>query len=105
TMGFWIYISRPGGVLFKYSGFKPSQNQKISLHPGWNLVGYPSLSNKDRTSALNNIHFLDDVDYIFAFDGATKTWDEIGELDFFEIGKGYWFHVIRDYDIVWEVPL
>ncbi|UCG68826.1 MAG: right-handed parallel beta-helix repeat-containing protein, partial [Thermoplasmata archaeon] len=39
TMGFWIYIRKPGGTLFEYSGIKPSQNQKITLHPGWNLVG------------------------------------------------------------------
>ncbi|UCE73152.1 MAG: right-handed parallel beta-helix repeat-containing protein [Methanomassiliicoccales archaeon] len=103
TMGFWIYINKPGGVLFEYFGVQPIQNQSISIYPGWNLVGYPSLGSKNRTKALNNISFPDDVDYIFAFDGATKTWDEIGPLDFFEVGKGYWFHAKTE--CVWEVPL
>ena len=63
-MGFWIYITEPGGVLYQYFGTKPTENQTIALHPGWNLVGYPSLAIKNRTTALNNLTFGNDVDSI-----------------------------------------
>lgn len=103
TMGFWIYISEPGGVLFDYSGTQPSVNQSISLFPGWNLVGYPSLNKQNRTAALNNIKFDQDVDMIQSFDAVTKTWDEISPSDNFEIGRGYWIH--SKVKKTWIIPL
>jgi hypothetical protein len=103
TMGFWINIIEPGGVLFKYSGIQPSLNQTINLHPGWNLVGYPSLTSYDRTTGLNNITFGDDVDFIQWYDAATKTWHVMGVDDYFVRGRGYWFHVKTE--CMWEVPL
>jgi parallel beta-helix repeat protein len=103
TKGFWIYITVPGGVLFEYQGDKPPINQSISLHPGWNLVGYPSLTNKPRDTALNNIIFGIDVDAIQTYDAATKTWEEIGPSDNFELGRGYWVHSLVEK--TWEVPL
>ncbi|UCG68468.1 MAG: right-handed parallel beta-helix repeat-containing protein, partial [Thermoplasmata archaeon] len=54
TMGFWIHITQPGDTIFLYNGTQPTTNQSITLHPGWNMVGYPSLSNRNRTAALNN---------------------------------------------------
>jgi parallel beta-helix repeat protein len=102
-IGFWIYITEPGGVLLEYSGPQPGAPQNIPLHTGWNLVGYPSLSNKDRTTVLNNLDFGVEVDSIWAFDVVTQTWEEIGPGDDFEIGRGYWIHVTQD--CVWEVPL
>ena len=66
-------------------------------------MGYPSLSNKNRTNALNPLTFGSEVDAIWAFDGETKRWDEIEEGDYFEIGKGYWIHAKTG--CVWEVPL
>jgi parallel beta-helix repeat protein len=41
TMGFWIHITEPGGVIFEYDGIKPTQNQSIPLHVGWNPVHPP----------------------------------------------------------------
>ena len=102
-MGFWIHITKPGGVIFEYTGIQPTQNQNIDLHVGWNLVGFPSTRNLDRKTALNNIIFGSDVDMIQAFDSATKTWEEIGLLDNFEIGRGYWVH--SKVEKTWEVPL
>jgi len=103
TMGFWIHITQPGGILFQYPGIQPIENQSITLHPGWNLVGYPSLISYNRTQGLNNITFGKDVDSIWAYDTLTQKWEELGPSDYFEIGKGYWVHSKVEKD--WDVPL
>ncbi|UCE73792.1 MAG: right-handed parallel beta-helix repeat-containing protein, partial [Methanomassiliicoccales archaeon] len=103
TMGFWIHITEPGGVLFQYFGTQPTQNQTIPLHPGWNLVGYPSLKSYNRTTGLNNITFGADIDFIQWYDASTKTWHTMGKDDYFVSGRGYWLHVISECE--WEVPL
>ena len=103
TIGFWIHITEPGGVLFQYNGTQPTSNQSIPIHPGWNMVGYPSLSNKDRDTALNNLTFGAEVDSIWTFDAASQTWDEVGFSDSFHLGRGYWIHATQE--CKWEVPL
>ena len=103
TMGFWIHITEPGGVLFEYPGTKPTENQTITIHPGWNLVGYPSLGRKNRTEALTAINFGAGIDSIWSFDARTQRWHELSESDYFELGRGYWIH--SKAKISWEVPL
>ena len=102
-MSFWIYITEPGGVLFEYFGSQPGEPQNISLHKGWNMVGFPSLSNKNRTAGLNNLDYGTQVDSIWTFDGTIKTWDELGPSDHFQLCMGYWLHATTE--CVWEVPL
>jgi parallel beta-helix repeat protein len=103
AMGFWIHITNPGDTIFLYNGTQPTSNQSITLHPGWNMVGYPSLTNRNRTAALNNINYGTDVDAIWTFNAATQTWQEIGSSDYFELGRGYWIH--SKVTKVWDVPL
>ncbi len=103
TIGFWIHITSPGGTTFILNGSLISSPQCIPLRKGWNLVGYPSLSNKNRTNALNNLTFDTHVDAIWTFDSKYQKWMEIKENDYFEVGKGYWIHAKSD--CVWEVPL
>jgi parallel beta-helix repeat protein len=103
TMGFWIHITEPGGVLFEYPGTQPTYNQSISLHPGWNMVGYPSYSIESRDMALNNIIFGTHIDAIWTYIASTQEWKEIGVVDSFEKGRGYWIHATQE--CVWEVPL
>jgi parallel beta-helix repeat protein len=102
-MGFWLRVTEPGGVLFEYPGTPPIQNQTITLHPGWNLVGYPSNMSYNRTDGLNNITFGADVDFIQWYDASTKTWHVMGKDDYFMKERGYWFHVTKECE--WEVPL
>jgi parallel beta-helix repeat protein len=102
-MGFWIHITNPGDTIFLYNGTQPTSNQTIILHPGWNMVGYPSLTSYNRTEGLNNLTFNDQVDAIWSFDAVTQKWEEMGELDYFQIGKGYYIHAISECE--WEVPL
>jgi parallel beta-helix repeat protein len=103
TMGFWIHITEPEGVLFQCSGAQPIDNQKITLHHGWNLVGYPSIMSYNRTNGLNNLTFGNEVDSIWTYNTAAHEWKEITESDYFEIGRGYWVHAKTKCE--WEVPL
>jgi hypothetical protein len=103
TMGFWVHIIEPGGVWFEYNGLEPTDNQNITIYPGWNLLSYPSLNCYNRTDALNNIDFGTDVDAIWTFNAKTQIWVKINELDYFETGRGYWIH--SKVEIVWNVPL
>ncbi|UCE74759.1 MAG: hypothetical protein JSV56_03400, partial [Methanomassiliicoccales archaeon] len=101
--GFWLHITEPGGTTLTIIDNKISTSQNITLNPGWNHVGYPSLSNKKRTAALNNLDFNEEVDFIQTYDAANQKWEEIGESDHFELGRGYWVHTTTE--CVWEVPL
>jgi hypothetical protein len=103
NMGFWVHITQPGGVLLQSSGIIPLENQSITLKTGWNLVGYPSLSNKTRMLALNNLTFNNEIDAIWNYNASSQLWEQINEFDYFERGRGYWIHAKTD--CVWEVPL
>jgi parallel beta-helix repeat protein len=103
SVSFQIYVDDLSGAIFYYDGTIPIQNQSIPLSEGWNMVGYPSLTNHNRTVGLNNLAFGTEVDAIQWFDPSMKTWHNLDENDSFEIGRGYWFHATTD--CVWEVPL
>ncbi|UCG69560.1 MAG: VCBS repeat-containing protein [Thermoplasmata archaeon] len=105
TMGIWIYVIQPGGTVLTVNGNEIGMGQSITIRPGWNLVGYPSKTDKLRDDALGNLFFDTDVDSIWTYDAATQSWEEIGPSDYFEVGMGYWIHSMRDVDIVWNVPL
>ena len=102
-LGFWIYITDPNGTYFKYDGIQMVQNQTVTLYPGWNLVGYPSLTRYNRTTGLNNLTFGTDVDAIQWYDASTETWYDMGPNDYFVPCRGYWIHAITNCE--WEVPL
>ncbi|UCE38238.1 MAG: PQQ-binding-like beta-propeller repeat protein [Thermoplasmata archaeon] len=102
-MGFWVYCSNPDGIIFTYDGTRPTQDQTITLEKGWNMVGYPSLGNKIRTEALNNLTFGDHVDAIWTYNSTAQKYEKIDESDFFEIGRGYYIHAKTKCE--WEVPL
>jgi hypothetical protein len=91
-MGFWVHITATGGTTLIINGTPPSVSQNIPLHMGWNHVGYPSLSNRDRTDGLNNLVFDVEVDSIWSFNATIQQWEEIGSSDYFEVGRGYWIH-------------
>lgn len=103
TMGIWIHITNPTGTIFAAIGDELTLNQSIALYPGWNLVGYPSLKDRTRDEALNNIKFGSDVDSIWTYNATTPKWEEITASDNFELGRGYWIH--SKVKKVWDVPL
>jgi parallel beta-helix repeat protein len=103
TMGFWVHITHAGDTIFAYNGSLPTVNRTITLYPGWNLVGYPSLMNRTRDNALNNIDFGGDVDAIWTYNAYKQKWEEIGPSAYFELGRGYWIHSMVTK--TWNVPL
>ena len=105
TMGIWIHITNLSGSTFRVPGKLFSSPQLLVLNPGWNLVGFPSLSDKKRTTALNNIEFGTHVNAIWTHNATSKKWEKIEITDNFEIGRGYWIHSLISSEITWEVPL
>jgi hypothetical protein len=103
TMGFWIHIVPPGDTIFPYNGIAPAANQTISIYPGWNQVGYPSLGSYNRTVGLNNLSFGPDVNCIQWYNATSQTWHFMGPTDNFVKGTGYWIH--SKTTKVWVVPL
>lgn len=102
-VGFWVHITKPGGVMFKYSGSPITSLESISLKTGWNLVGYPSMTQNQRVRGLNNLEFGVDVDAIQWYDSATQTWHFLEDGDLFFPGRGFWIH--SKFDVTWDVPL
>jgi predicted phosphodiesterase len=96
TMGIWIHITATGDVLFKVPGFPAAENQTISLYPGWNLVGYPSLISCNRTEGLNDTLFGTHIDKIMWYNASTGKWHSMSENDYFEIGRGYYIHALTE---------
>ena len=103
TTGFWIHITRLNDIIFFYNGSLPFENQTVYLRPGWNLVGYPSLNDRNRTDALNGLIFGKDIVSIWTYNSGDQKWVEIKDTDFFEVGKGYWVYSMVK--INWDVPL
>lgn len=91
-MGFWVHVTALGGTTLIINGTLPSSTQNISLYPGWNQVGYPSLTSRNRTEALNNLNFSEEVDSIWTFNAVIQHWEKVGSLDYFEVGRGYFIH-------------
>ncbi len=54
TMGFWVHLSSNGGdkLLTMGPAIMPSSATVITLNPGWNLIGYPSLTNRTALSIM-----------------------------------------------------
>jgi hypothetical protein len=103
TKGFKIHVTDPDDMILGYSGVEPTSNQTITLYKGWNMVGYPSLSNRYRPDALNNLVFGSEVDAVWTYNSGAQKWEEVGDLNYFVVGKGYWIHTTQG--CVWEVPV
>jgi hypothetical protein len=103
TKGIFIHITALGGTTLVLNGTTPSTPQKIPLAKGWNLVGYPSMTIKNRTNALNNIDFGSDVDAIWTYNAATQKCVELSSSDIFVPGRGYWIY--SKVTKTWIVPL
>jgi len=91
--GYWINMKED--VNLSILGYT-LKNASISLHPGWNLIGYPYLQSKP----LDEITVQIDSEYtdIYTYDSSTNDWvyrvyaygTRFGSLNEMEPGKGYW---------------
>jgi hypothetical protein len=105
TVGIWIYITQPGGTTLTVNGSEISSVQSITIRPGWNLVGFPSRTDKPRDLALDTVLFGTDVDWVGYFDAEKDTFVTLSDTDNMELTRGYWIHSIAQNDIVWNVPI
>jgi hypothetical protein len=103
TMGLWVHVTEPGETRLVVPGDMLVSTQIITLYPGWNLVGYPSTTDKVRLKAMNNIFFDTDVDAVWTYNATAQKWKEITASDDFEVGRGYWMH--SKVTKPWIVPL
>jgi DNA-binding beta-propeller fold protein YncE len=103
TMGFWIHVTEPTGVLFTYSGSEPLTSQDIQLRKGWNMVGFPSPSFHNRTNGLNNTVFGSQIRKVMWYDPTYGSWYNMAEGDLFIFGRGYWIY--SNEDVIWSVPI
>jgi hypothetical protein len=101
NMGIWIRITEFEDVLFEVPGILATEGQTVTLKPGWNLVGYPKLTDSSRAEGLNNTVFGTHIDRIMRFDTTTGIWGEVGFDDIFEVGRGYWIHSLTSH--VWRL--
>ncbi len=80
---------------------KVPTNIQIQLKAGWNLVGYPSLTERTRDDALSSIAGM--YNKVCFYNTTTEKEETIGPDDIMAPGYGYWIHATSD--CVWEVPL
>jgi hypothetical protein len=73
----------------------------VQLEPGWNFVGYPSITTLPIDSALTGVPY----DMVQTYDAKTDQWlsydGSSGSLTQMEMGRGYWIYSTAFY--VWEV--
>lgn len=80
---------------------KVPNSPQISLTAGWNLVGYPSLTDRTSDDALSSISGM--VNNVYFYNVTTDIDEVLGPFDTMNPEFGYWVHVTTY--CVWEVPL
>lgn len=103
SMAFWIHITSAPATLTL--DVNVSYMTDITLQPGWNLVGYPSvLSDAVTVGQLLNDPTLN-IDRIEGYDSTNSPY-HLKELDpgyYLKPGEGYWMHVSGDWPVIWSV--
>ena len=95
-MGYWINITE-SNVTLTVGGSIPISTS-INLYAGWNLVGYPSLTNETVANAL----WGTGADKVEKFDAiAPYRISEVEPSYVMKPGEGYWVHVVAD--TVWVI--
>jgi uncharacterized protein YkwD len=94
--GFWIHVTKVGGTDLIVSGSAPSSPQSITLHSGWNLVGYPSTTSMLRACALNNLDFGTQILAIQYFNQTTKSFENIEDSMPIVPEFGYFIFATKD---------
>jgi len=92
TMGLWVNVLE--NVTLRINGTF-IYNSSFNLSQGYNLIGYPRLSQRNVWSVFSNV--LSEVENIFGYEN--KTWKSykffkiINTLDYIKPGFGYWVEV------------
>jgi parallel beta-helix repeat protein len=93
NIGFWVHINSSNEISFLMNGTLPKNDQMIQLYPGWNLVGYPSIVNRLRDDALNNLQFGNEIKEIYYFNSKSQSWKNLEVNEYIKWGVGYWFYL------------
>jgi hypothetical protein len=96
-MGFWINITESNVNLTVYGNVSTSTS--ILLYAGWNLVGYPSLTEKTISESLVGTGYDKSVEGFNAT--APYRITTLADSYMMTPGEGYWIHVPAD--TVWVV--
>ena len=99
-MTFWIHVTNYGDGIVTIEGDLPTSGEQanIPLKAGWNLVGYPSLTNETVANAL----WGTGADKVEVCDPAEPyNIKEVGPTYVMRPGEGYWIHVPAD--TVWVI--
>jgi hypothetical protein len=78
---------------------KVESSVDINLKAGWNLVGYPCLTEKLRDDALSSISGK--YNKVERFDTSMDSEVRLDPGDYMEPGLGYWIHATQD--CVWTI--
>ncbi|UCE37558.1 MAG: fibronectin type III domain-containing protein [Thermoplasmata archaeon] len=106
-LGLWIHITNPLGTTLYVHGTAPDIGyiNKITLHNGWNLVGYPSLIERPPDSSGLPAE-VDMVMWYNASSGLWESWDpgsySSDNLNLLRPGQGLWVHYTGTTD-VWSL--
>ncbi len=98
TMGFWMHLTANGGDLTIGTGIYSAGSVVINLYTGWNLVSYPSATDRLASTTLPGV-----ADMVAYYDGAAPylITDALPNAVTFVEGNAYWVHATSD--IVWFV--
>ncbi|MCK4266553.1 MAG: Ig-like domain-containing protein, partial [Thermoplasmata archaeon] len=95
TMGFWLHTME--ACTLNVTGSAPTSTS-IPLYAGWNLVGYPSLTEKNISDALAGT----DYDRVEGFNAtAPYRLGQLADSYIMQSGEGYWVHVPSN--TVWTI--
>jgi parallel beta-helix repeat protein len=90
TMGIWVHVTE--NCTLMVDGDVP-ETTNILLHAGWNLVGYPSITERNVGDSL----WGTSADMVEAFDPASPYLITPVEPEYImRPGEGYWVHVPAD---------
>jgi len=100
TMGIWIHIKETSAIDLDVKGFFPTETT-IALVEGWNLIGFPSSSSQQTSSATSSLGVTFDRLFGYNHTDTQERWlvyDQsvpayVNDLTDLNPGSGYWIKV------------
>ncbi len=90
--GYWINVTEENVTLSLF-GLSWFDAQEIQLKAGWNLVSYPSMTNRSVSESLSGIPY----DMVMGYSASDPyRLGYLDETDLLLSGEGYWIHVTSD---------
>ena len=105
TMGLWVKMN--SNDILAVEGIEPA-NTNIALKSGWNLIGYPSLEERNVTEVFALINASLDTVFMYDANDVGQEWKSyspdkppfLNTLTTMQPGYGYWVKVDEDVSMV-----